>query len=162
MTRRARVRGRAAGFSLLEVVLALAIFGMAAVMLTELANSSLRRAADCRDVTQAQFIAESIMSELVVGVRDLANVANAEYRGEGEGLLQQANWNYSVQIATGEIEGLLSVTVTVQQNLDDETRAAEFSLVRLIQDPDAIPVEEESTSTSTAALLELAREGRHV
>lgn len=153
---------RRAGFSLLEVVLSLAIFGVAAVMLTELAELSLRRAASCRDVTQAQFIADSIMTELIVGVRELENVADSPYRGEGEGITEAANWNFSVEVSSIDADGLLSIRVFVSQNIDDPRRAAQFALTRLIQDPDSVPVEEETTSESSSTFASFGRrEGSH-
>ena len=66
------------GFSLLEIVLALAILAGALAALGEVMRLGDQNAEAAGDETQAELLAESVMSELVVGARPLENVNGAE------------------------------------------------------------------------------------
>ena len=68
MTRHRRNNLRRRGLSLLEVVLALAILSGAFVALTQLVSTGLRAAANARDLTRAQIMAETVVSEIVAGL----------------------------------------------------------------------------------------------
>ena len=59
------------GFSLLEIVLALAILAGTLAALGEVMRSASQSAALASDETQAQLLAESVMAELLAGARPL-------------------------------------------------------------------------------------------
>lgn len=131
------------GLSLLEVVLALAIFGMSLAMLGELIRIGARAASEARDLTTSQLYAESITAEIAAGVRQAAPVS------EGTPLEIDHDWLYSVKVEPVEQPGLVAVIVTVDRASDARSRRAAFTMRRWIQDPglDLSPADNESGTT---------------
>jgi len=120
-------------FSLLEVILALAILAGAVVVLGELARQGLESTRIARDLTYAQLLCESKLAELVSGaeipepVQDMP-VALLE-------VPSTSTWLYSIDVVdTGE-EGLVSVWVTVTQDPSTERNPVRCTLVRWMLDP---------------------------
>jgi prepilin-type N-terminal cleavage/methylation domain-containing protein len=144
MRRRQRTSRR--GFSLLEVVLALALLVGAIAVTGELIRLGTLSAARARDMTQAQLICESKLAEIMAGIMLPEAVSYAEYELDPE-------WLYSVELASADVPGLVILRVTVVQNLDPIQRPAEFSLTRLIQDPgvELAPAHNIDTGTDSGA-----------
>ena len=115
-------------FSLLEVVLALAILVGAIAVMGELVRLGTLSAASARDLTEAQLICESKLGEISAGILLPEAVSYAEYELDPQ-------WLYSVDLAGVDLPGLVLLRVTVTQNLPPTQRPVEFSLTRLIQDP---------------------------
>lgn len=137
---------RRRGISLLEVILAIAILGGSLAVLGELIRIGTLGAASARDLSTAQILCETKLAEISAGIvtPDPVDSAQADETGE---------WLYSVASEQIDQQGLLAVTVTVQQNPDIFARPVSFALVRWIVDPAAIPVEStetEPTSGSTS------------
>jgi type II secretory pathway pseudopilin PulG len=137
-----------AGFSLLEVVLALTILVGAIAVLGELVRLGTTNAGNARDLTQAQLLCESKMAEISAGllVPEVVQGAPCEYDPE---------WLYSIDIQPTDMPGLVALRVTVFQDLPLNQRPAEFSLVRWMQDPllelpSGVPTDD-GTSTSGAS-----------
>jgi len=106
------------GFSLLEVILALAIIGGAVAVLGEAARLALRNAAYARDMARAQLLCESKLSEIVGGVTPAEPVSRAVIaRSTDSG---EPAWLYSIETTTLAEEGLLSVRVSVTRDLPAE------------------------------------------
>lgn len=137
------------GFTLLEIILALAILAGSLAALGEVMRLADQNAAMTRDETQAQIIAASVMDELVSGARVLTAVNQATC---DEGIDSQ--WVYSVAVEqTGYVE-LVEVRVLVEQQLEAELQPARFELVRWLPNPDYIPAgtgSEETGSSSSSA-----------
>lgn len=132
------------GMSLLEVILAVAILAMALAVLAELVRIGSRASSRARDLTQAQLLCDSIMTEVVVGATPADPVSRVEVPTDPE-------WLYSIKLETTDDEDLVALKVTVVQNLDARKRPAEFSLVRWIPDPGVeIPEDEEITTESSS------------
>jgi hypothetical protein len=129
-------------FSLLEVILALALLVGAIAVSGELIRLGTLSAAAARDLTQAQLICESKMAEITSGIVLAEAISTAQYELDPE-------WIYSVELAASDIPGLVLLRVTVAQNLLPEQRPAEFSLTRLIQDPGVELVPAESINTGS-------------
>ncbi len=139
------------GFSLLEVVLALAILAGAIAVLGELGRMGLRNARFARDMTQAQLLCESKLAEIAAGITLPEPVNSARFEQEvGDG---QIDWLYSIETADVDQQGLLSVRVTVAQDLPAEKLPVEFSLQRWIIDSSSTSYQgstsEDSGSTGT-------------
>ena len=142
-------RRSSSGFTLLEVLLSLAILGGAIAVLGELARHGILSAKAARDITQAQLLCESKMSEITVGVLSpdaVLDVPFDEIVGDGSIV-----WQYSIESELIDQEGLLSVRVTVSQDLEPEKDPISFSLNRWILDPD-VGSESDDTSESGGAL----------
>lgn len=129
------------GLSLMEVVLAIAILGVAISVIGELVRLGSRCAAQARDLTTAQMYCESKMAEIAAGADIAQPVSSTPIDTEGE-------WMYSVEIAAIQQEGLVSITVTVEQNRDPADRPVRFSIQRWIQDP-GVDYSAEETGTTT-------------
>jgi type II secretion system protein I len=123
------------GFSLLEVILALAILAGAVAVLGEVARHGLDTARIARDLTYAQMLCESKMAEITSGIApvDAVDRAPVDVVSNATAL----SWVYSVETESTEIEGLLAVRVTVTPDLPDERHPIRCSMVRWIQDPNA-------------------------
>ena len=123
-------------FSLLEVILALTILGLSLAVLGELARWGLRHAGYVRDMTQAQLLCESKMSEIVSGIVWPEPAVNVPFAAED--LLDPndpVGWVYSIELVETDQPGLMAVAVTVSQNLPPERKPVQCTLVRWIPDP---------------------------
>lgn len=135
------------GLSLMEVILAIAILGGALAVIGELIRIGARNAATARDLTTAQLYCESKLAELSAGIEDPT--------AAGEGTLDEfGEWQYTVTSEPLDIEGLLAVTVTVQQSPDAISRPVSFSLTRWIIDPATVEAAEAADAAAEAARQE--------
>jgi prepilin-type N-terminal cleavage/methylation domain-containing protein len=130
------------GFSLLEVILALALLVGAIAVSGELIRLGTLSAARARDLTHAQLICESKLAEITAGIVLPEAVSYAQYEYDPE-------WVYSVELAAVDVPGLVLLRVTVGQNLLPTQRPVEFSLTRLIQDPGVELPEAQSIDTGS-------------
>ena len=138
----------AAGFSLLEVILALSILVGAIAVLGELVRLGTMNAASARDITQAQLLCETKLAEVMAGLTFPEIVQSVPCETD-------PTYLYSIDVQPLDMPGLMILTVTVTQDVPINHRPAEFTLVRWIQDPalvlpDEVPVEE-GTSTGTSS-----------
>lgn len=154
------------GLSLLEVILALVILGGSVAILGELTRGGLRNARDTRELTQAQFLAESLMAQIRMGIRELetdydrpitseefvdTNAAESDYSSE-------PLWLYSIEASQIDDYGLYAVAVTVKRNLPNEPHPVTVRLLRWVVDPEveteeadlAAEIEAEASSSSSS------------
>lgn len=132
------------GFTLLEVVLALAILVGAIAVVGELIRLGGAAAASARDLSQAQLLAESVMAEITAGILPLENSQSVPIETDPE-------WVYGVELLPVETPGLLAVRVTVVQ-AGAAGRPAEFALVRWMRDPGVeLPAQSADSETSSAS-----------
>jgi general secretion pathway protein I len=125
--------GTRGGFSLLEVVLALAILTGSIVVLGEAIRLGARSAEVARDSTQAQLLCEAKMDEISAGITPPDPVQQVPFDcvvGDGD-----VGWVYSITQELTEEQGLDLVCVTVTQDLPLEKQPVSFSLFRWIPDP---------------------------
>jgi len=148
-------RRRPSGFSLLEVILALAILTGAIATLGEVARLALRNAQIARDSTQAQLLCESKLAEITAGITlpdPITNVPLETTLAEDttSGILDESEigWLYSISLDYTDELGMVAVTVTVAQDLPEEKRPARFALVRWIPDP-GLELSEETTEETS-------------
>lgn len=123
-----RIRKRTRGLSLLECILALAILGVALGIIGQHIRVGTRSAATARDLTTAQLLAESRMSELAAGAVPLEPVML-------EPMPDAPEWLLTVEISPLDIEGLVAVRVVVTHNVPTRLDPTSFSLVRWMVDP---------------------------
>ncbi len=121
------------GLSLLEVVLAIAILGIAMVAIVELLNIGYRAAISSRLRTEAALLCDSKMAEVAAGVLPVQGASLTT-------LPENPKWNYSIDVQPSSQLGLLTVTVTVRQATDAAVPIS-MSVVRLMPDPDFDPSE---------------------
>lgn len=87
------------GFTLLEVMIAMAILAMSLTILLGAVNSGVIYSGNQRDVTIASFLAQSKMTELE-RKRELLS-ANSEDSGTFEGEFERFSWRYVITLDTG-------------------------------------------------------------
>lgn len=117
-------------FSLLEVILAMAIFFGSAAVLSQLLLLAVRSARWGESMTEATFRCESKIAQLASGAAPLA-------AREAVPFADDEDWHYSVEIAPTRVPFLVRVTLTVVHQ-DGEKRDVEVSLARLFADPEAL------------------------
>jgi prepilin-type N-terminal cleavage/methylation domain-containing protein len=149
---------RRAGFSLLEVILSLAILAGALTSIGFLVEIGMRHSQIAQAQTEAQLLCEAKMAEITAGVVTVeplfqVSLAGAvEADGEQAGLNEQSDWVYSVELAAVEGPvGLLSVRVTVEQDPAQFARPVGFSLVRWMPDPGVVLPEDPTATEDPAA-----------
>ena len=136
------------GFSLLEVILALAILAGSMAVLGELARLGLQNAQIARDTAQAQLLCESKLAEITAGITPMQAVSDAEFEEPvGDGTMK---WLFSIDVQQTNCQGMSAVRVTVVQDLPEKKRPVDFSLVRWMLDPEVEA--EESTETESTGL----------
>jgi type II secretion system protein I len=120
-----------AGFTLLEIILALAILAGSLAALGEVMRLADQNAALTRDETQAQILAASIMDELVAGARPLTAATRAAFDPDWD-----PQWVFSIAIDQTGYEELVAVRVLVEQQLDARLQPARYELLRWLPNPD--------------------------
>jgi prepilin-type N-terminal cleavage/methylation domain-containing protein len=140
------------GFSLLEVVLALAILVGAIAVLGELVRLGTLGAAGARDLTQAQLLCESKMAEITAGILPPDPVQYAAFEVYTDDQLEStAEWVYSIEWEATDLPGLIVIRVTVEQDLPPEHRPMSFSLARLMQEPGYVLPSEAAAEAAAAS-----------
>ena len=120
------------GLTLFEVILSLAILGVAVAVIAQAAWSGLENARMAGELVQAELLAENVMAELLSGIRPLESTQESPFE-EDDSLEDVEQWIYSVDITPAEIEGMLEARVSVRAN-NDRPRKVSYSLVRWILD----------------------------
>ncbi|MBX7165147.1 MAG: prepilin-type N-terminal cleavage/methylation domain-containing protein [Pirellulales bacterium] len=123
MTRTAR-----GGFSLLEMMLAMTILLGSIAVLGELASLGRRNAAQAAALTRAELLCESLMAEIAASGTLPETV-------EEQPIPEQQGWLYSVRREPLEQPGIVSVRISVAQDLPKERRPVRFALVRWLPEP---------------------------
>ena len=99
---------RLAGFTLLEVLVALAIFALVAASVLSASARSLQTAASLEDKTLAMWIADNRLSEL-----QLAETPAADGRDQGELTFAGRRWQWQSEIQATSEPSMRRVTVWV-------------------------------------------------
>jgi type II secretion system protein I len=136
------------GFSLLEIILALAILAGSLAALGEVMRMADQNASRTGEETQAQILAASVMDELVAGSRQLAAVSQAPVDST-----DQVPWVYSVEVENTQYEQMVAVHVRIEQQLEARLQPAHFELVRWLPNPDYVPpqaTDDQSSSTTSS------------
>lgn len=121
--------GARPAFSLLEVILALAILAGATAVLGEVMWQANRRAVAARAESQAQLLAQNVMDEIVAGYADLNGVNRQPLAADCDG-----PWVYSVAVGTSDLLYIVPVDVLVEQDLGPEFNPVSFKLTRWLPD----------------------------
>jgi general secretion pathway protein I len=119
------------GFTLYEVVIALAIFAGAIAALSQALSTATRAALQSRMQSQAVLLCETKMEEIVGGVTPATSSGDVPFTDAGlEG------WSWSVNVASPRT-GINQVEVTVQCRQLENSIDASFTLTRMIRDQQA-------------------------
>jgi general secretion pathway protein I len=159
------------GLTLLEVMISLAILGTSLAALGELIRIGADAADRATELTEAQFICDSVLAEIKSGVRQLVSITEEPYTitapgmatSVGTGLdtsmdMEETGWLYTVIFDSVDDQGLMYVEVTVMQDRLDGRAPAMVTLTTWMIDPmldseaepeDLEALEEEMSGTST-------------
>jgi type II secretion system protein I len=133
------------GFTLLEIILSLAILAGALAALGEVMRLADRNAQLVRDESQAQILASSVMDELLSCSRPMAEVNQEAFEYNTD-----PPWLYSIAFDETPYVELVLARVRVEQQLPPEQQPAHFELVRWVPNPDYISTDTSQQSTSTS------------
>jgi general secretion pathway protein I len=127
---------RRGGFSLLEVILAMAILTGGIAVLGEVARLAIDCARSSRQTAQAQLICQSKMEEIISGS---AAPTAVDWTDPGVASLNptEPKWLYAVTVESSPspCPNLLLVSVCVHPNLPAEARLTEVAMSRWMIDP---------------------------
>jgi prepilin-type N-terminal cleavage/methylation domain-containing protein len=119
------------GMSLLEVLLALAILGGCLAAIGGLIHLGAHSAVEAREITTAQLLCETKMSEIVAGIIPAEPAGPLPFD-----LPEHIGWVYYVDMRPLPQPGMMELTVTVMQGAEvQSSRPLMFQLVRWIKDP---------------------------
>ncbi len=122
------------GFSLLEILLALAIFGGALAVLSQIVGTGVDAGSSARELAMARLLCQSKLSELL-----LVNVTPTAVPSTPLPSPDSASdtvFQYAVEVAPAPIDGLLVLRVSVEaKSPDADAAVASYSITRWIIDP---------------------------
>ena len=121
------------GLSLIEVILALAILGVALAIIGEILRQGFISASEARWRSEAQLLCDSKMAEVAAGILPLESSSMTSVESNPD-------WEYEVDVSSADIDGLLRVQVTVQQ-VAVENNPLIFRITRFMPDPDYDPTQ---------------------
>jgi type II secretion system protein I len=126
-------------FTLLEVILALAILAGAVAALGELIRTGMLNAQAARDLTRAELVAETVVSEVMAGAL-APSASNTPWD-------EDSRWLYSVSTESASQAGLLALTVTVVRDAPPAQHPVSYTIKRWMVDPG---VEQQSEANAQA------------
>lgn len=143
------------GFSLMEILLALAILGGSLALLSRIADTGITAAREARDLSVARMLCQSKLSELLLdssaGIVPLSVPSTLVESFDSQ---STTPFSYSVDVGPTPLDGLLMIRVTVEAlNPNGGPSLARYSLVRWMVDP-ALGLEE--AEAEEEAMRELA------
>ncbi|MBD3673984.1 MAG: hypothetical protein HUJ26_10715 [Planctomycetaceae bacterium] len=119
---------RRSAFTLLEVVIAVAVLLGSITALFQLMNHGHRASVQAQFRTQAVMLVDTKLNEAVAGVLTLQSTTDEESE-------DYPGWLWSMSVDDAGIEGLLQVTVTAHRDGDTTVSAHEYSATRFVRDP---------------------------
>jgi prepilin-type N-terminal cleavage/methylation domain-containing protein len=145
----AREPQRAAGFTLLEVILALAVLGLALATLGAAVRMSHDNADRAAREAEALRIAQSVLAELEAGIRPLTAAENVPWQTADSAATAPTRdaWVTSVALGAGPLEGLVAVRVGVNLAAGATPPRVRVEVTKWMPDPSLV-VEEPSDQQS--------------
>ncbi len=123
------------GFSLLEILLALAILGGAMAVLAQIAGTGTDASREARDLAVARIIAQTKLSELLLD-RSITPQSVPPTPVESFDGDSMSEFTYSIEVQPAPLDGLLAVRVTVEAvNPNGGAPLATYTLDRWMIDP---------------------------
>ena len=119
--------------SLLEVILALAILGVACTFMAQAMRLATNNALAAQRQAQAELAAESVLSQVIAGI--IPTQPSAAWTPVGVSA-STANWSYMISQVNCEVEDMVGLQIMVKDMTNqDSTAPADLSVIRWIIDP---------------------------
>ncbi len=136
-------RSRRSAFSLLEMVLALAILGASLAILSQIARTGVDAAREARALSTARMICQMKLNELLLNIESGITPSTVlEPPTESFDSASTEEYVYSIEVSPGQLDGLLSLRVIVIARAGDGTeQLASYAIDRWVIDP-ALALEE--------------------
>ena len=125
---RRRRPGRRSGITLLEVVIALAIFLGAISVNSQIVNTGSQAAISAQQQSEAVRRCETVLAETLAGIIPLQN--------SGGTFEDDPNWSWSVSVLDGPHIDLLAIEAVVVHADQFGDTDEEFTLVRWVRNPE--------------------------
>ncbi|ASG65169.1 type II secretion system protein GspI [Idiomarina piscisalsi] len=120
---------REKGFTLIEVMVALSIFGLAALAALQAASSHLTILSDLQSKTFAQYVASNRIAEL-----SLTQAWPVKDNKKGTAKQAGTTWHWQQQVVETVTPNVVAVTVTVSKS---ENGREHYRLTRYLRKPDS-------------------------
>jgi prepilin-type N-terminal cleavage/methylation domain-containing protein len=148
---RSRRWGSRRGLSLLEVVLALSILGIATGILSSILFQAADTGLKSRRITQAELICEAKMAEAISGSLPLQVISWTP-----ASTVDGTNWYYSMELLPAQMPSMIGIGISVTDDLGmSESPRPLARLVQWMIDPslglDVKPVPEATATEATGA-----------
>ncbi len=125
-----RVPGRRCrrGLTLLEVMLALAIFLISLTAIAQLITLGSRASSDARLDADSTLRAETVLHEVLAGVHPMQSAADTPFTDDPD-------WHWTLVVSEGPHVDLLLLDVTTYRQPPGESPRGTVKLSRLVRDP---------------------------
>lgn len=121
------------GLSLLEVILALAILGVACAFMAQAMRLATSNALSAQRQAQAELAAESVLSQVVAGIIPMQ--PSSAWTPVGTSA-STSNWSYMIIQVNCEVENMVGLQIMVKDMTNQDTTApADLSVIRWVIDP---------------------------
>jgi general secretion pathway protein I len=128
------LRPRRHAFSLLEILLALAILGGSLAVLSQVVGTGADSAGSARDLSLARLICQAKLAETLLNGVTPTTIPSTPVASPDSSSLTP--FFYAVDVAPAALDGMLAIRVSVEaQDPDGGPPVATFSLTRWIIDP---------------------------
>lgn len=121
------VRRPARGFTLLEMVIAMAIMFGSLTAIIQLITLGQQASLEAQFRTEAVIYAETKLQESLAGAIPL--------QAGGGQVEEDPDWQWSLTVDPGSIDGLLVATMTVTRNSKEALGKHVYSIRRMVRDP---------------------------
>ncbi len=136
------------GFSMLEILLALAILGGALAVLSQIVGTGADSASSARDLAIARLICQAKLAETLISGLTPVTIPSSPVSSPDSS--SSTNFLYAVAVAPASLDGMLAIRVSVQaEDPNGGPPIANYSLTRWIIDP-ALGLEEAEAEAKAA------------
>lgn len=133
-------KGDLRGFTLLEVILAIAILALSLAAIGEVVRSAYSNVSVASEGLEARIVAQTVIDQIKCGVIEIVDAGPTQLN-ESEAL---GDWVVQIIVEPTAVEELVQVRVLVGRTLEVDERPA-CELVRWFQNPDLVA----ATTTSS-------------
>ena len=157
-----RFAAKRSGFSMLEMLLALAILGTSLAVLAQLADVGTSAAREARALAMARLACQTKLSELLLNSTTMGQSPTAVVDAPVDSFDSQStlSFTYSVEVMPAPLDGMLAVRLSVKALGGNDEVLATYALERWMIDPalglEELEMEEEAAREEIAAMAEEA------